>query len=229
VRTAFQFSGGKDSTAALFLLRDEWSTFTVYSLLSDDMFPETKEFILDVAKDLPRFTWVETNIFQSISDWGIPSDVIPILSSQQAKIFGPVPVPLQYGIECCARARMAPMLQRMLADNIECVVRGQRNEEFFKAPVRDGDVVDGMKIRFPIQGWTEQEVWAYLRKINRIPPLYANGMLHGNDCMSCSAWLVDKRAAYIRENHPEAYKRFSERVRIIQSTLRDTIQRLEDV
>ncbi len=51
-RIAFQFSGGRDSTAALYLLRAYWSRMTVIHLDTGDQFPETREVVVAVGRDL---------------------------------------------------------------------------------------------------------------------------------------------------------------------------------
>ncbi|MBX3659199.1 MAG: phosphoadenosine phosphosulfate reductase family protein [Ramlibacter sp.] len=52
-KVAFQFSGGRDSTAALYLMRPHWGQMTVYHLDAGDQFPETRKVVDAVERDVP--------------------------------------------------------------------------------------------------------------------------------------------------------------------------------
>jgi hypothetical protein len=61
--------------------------------------------------------------------------------------------------DCCARALMNPMHQRMLADGITLIIRGQRDDEYAKAPMRSGDVQPGIEVLYPMQHMSAEQLW----------------------------------------------------------------------
>lgn len=90
------------------------------------------------------------------------------------------------------------------------IVRGQRVEDDKKLPLRDGDVVDGITYRYPIQGWTTEEVFAYLRSVDADMPLgYDLGEKSGRDCWDCTAYLDEnkQRIANLPEDRKNEIKR----------------------
>ncbi|WP_196933715.1 methyltransferase domain-containing protein, partial [Pseudacidovorax intermedius] len=81
-RVGFQFSGGRDSTAALYLLRDRWADMTIYHLDTGDQFPETREVARRVRADVEaaggRFEVIETDVRARREAVGFPSDLVPV-------------------------------------------------------------------------------------------------------------------------------------------------------
>ena len=45
MKTALQFSGGKDSLACIHLMRSHWDTLTVYHVDTGDLLPEVREIV----------------------------------------------------------------------------------------------------------------------------------------------------------------------------------------
>ena len=200
---AFQFSGGKDSTAALFLLRDFWPSMTVYWLNSGDSFPETAEFIRSVAASLPRFVEVAGRVNETIAAFGPPSDLIPYGASEAAWAMGVGSGPqLQDRSLCCARSKMVPLHQHMIDDGITLIVRGQKSADDYRGPFQSGQCADGFEFYYPIEQWSDSDVMALLSGQGLLPPLYGAGLTRSGDCMRCSAWLGDRRANYLAEHHP---------------------------
>lgn len=228
-KIAFQFSGGKDSTAALFFMQDHWKDLHFYTLDSGDMFPETKDFIRMVAAMLPNHTWVPGQQAATIARWGPPADVIPVHTSAQSHMVGlRLGHPLQNRLDCCARSKMAPLHDRMRADGITHIMRGQRNEDTQKGPLHHGQSDGEFTVLYPIETWTEREVWDYLDNLGMRPPLYAEGVRRSGDCMTCSAWLGDDRPTYLKKHHPEKARILSERLTIIESETRRLHEALWD-
>lgn len=228
MKTAFQFSGGKDSTAALYFVKAQWQDLHFYTLDSGDMFPETKAFVKMVAEELPNHTWVQGAQEQSIHDFGPPSDLIPFGSSDEAHLLkvGSSPL-LQNRLLCCLRSKMIPMHMRMLADDITHIMRGQRREEEFKGPMTDKTSDGRFTVLYPIEDWTEHQVWAYLDEVDRVPPLYRYDIKRSGDCMACSAWLGDSRPQYLRRHHPEKSAILQHRLTIIDQAVDKDIGYLE--
>lgn len=218
-RIAFQFSGGRDSTAALYLLRPYWDRMTVYHLDTGDQFPETRAVVDAVAKDVP-IVRVLSDVAAVRAEFGMPSDIVPVDSSSFGRAVSGRTVALQSRYECCARALMNPMHARMVQDGITLLVRGQRDDEYAAPPMRSGDVLDGFEVLYPIQGWTGEQVSAWLVE-HRLPlaPFYERGMKRAPECMGCTAWWDEGRAAYLKQYHPEAFTNFYRRIDIVRAEI----------
>lgn len=216
-RIALQFSGGKDSTVVLLLLRDLWPRLTVYWLNSGDAFPETAAFVRGhgaaVVEAGGRFVEVPGRVDDVIATFGPPADIIGADASEPAHtLLVGRGERLQDRALCCLRSKMAPLQQRMIDDGITLIVRGQKAADDFKGPFRDGDSADGFAFWFPIEDWSDSDVLAWLVASDAVPPLYAAGLLRSGDCMRCSAWLGDRRAEYLVRHHPVAFRDYAERV-----------------
>lgn len=208
-KAAFQFSGGRDSTAALYLLRPWWHLMTVYHLNTGDRFPETTDVVRRVAKDV-AIVEVDGNVHAIREKHGWPSDVVPAdnvwmgraLSGRTTKIIG--------RFDCCFMALMKPMHDRMHADGITLIVRGQRNDEFTGAPLtRSGHQVDGFEFLYPIEDWTAGQVDAFIAEQGLpVAPFYAAGLKRAPDCMGCTAWWDEGRGRYLADHHPEEHAVF---------------------
>jgi len=211
-KIAFEFSGGKDSTAALYLLKPYWDRFTVYWLNAGDCFPETLEIVERVRAD-KRITFVEvkSDVHAVIAEHGLPTDLMPCSSSPMGRMIeGDHNVLLQDRYSCCWRTVMKPIHDRVLADGNTCIIRGQKAADI-GVPVKGG-VHDGIEIFNPIIDWKDADVFAYL-KWNDLPisPVYET-MNTTPECMSCSAWWDDNRAQYLKSRYPEQYAKYQSRL-----------------
>jgi 3'-phosphoadenosine 5'-phosphosulfate sulfotransferase (PAPS reductase)/FAD synthetase len=228
-RVAFQFSGGKDSTAALFLLRPLWTRMTVYWLNTGDNFPETAAFVRSIAAALPHYVEVPGRVNETIDRFGPPADLIPEAASETAWAMNVGRgARLQDRTLCCARSKMAPMHERMLADGITLVVRGQKAADDFRGPLSSGtvDVATGLEFYYPIERWSDSDVMQYLVQHNLLPPLYDEGLTRSGDCMRCSAWLGDRRASYLAERHPAAFQDYRQRIFTIARAVQGDVERV---
>ena len=226
-RIAFQFSGGRDSTAALYLMREHWDRMTVYHMDTGDQFPETRAVVDRVAQDvsLVRITADVTayRAEQLASDL-VPVDNLPLglmVSGRTQKIVA--------RWECCYRNLMEPMHQRMLDDGITLIVRGQRDDEFVAPPMRSGDVQAGIEVLYPIQQWSGAEVTAFLQAHDLpIAPYYERGARRAPECLGCTAWWDEGRAQYLRDHHPEAYAAYRENMKVIRIEIDRQYAMLDD-
>lgn len=220
-KVAFQFSGGKDSTAALYLLKEDWPEMTVYWLNSGDAFPELTAFVRDIGRQLPNFVEVPGRVHEVVDRFGFPSDLIPFDASDFAtNAMLPQRVKLQNRGSCCFRSKMEPLMERMFRDGINVIIRGQKATDQYKSPLVSGDTVAGIRFLFPLQDWTDDQVYEYLESINKMPPMYESGVLRSGDCMACSAWLGDNRPNYLRTHHPETARILAARLDAVASELR---------
>lgn len=215
-RIGFQFSGGRDSTAALYLMRRCWSFMTVYHLDTGDQFPETRAVVEAVNQDVP-IVRIHTDVHAVREQYGMPSDLVPVDNTEVGRMVSGRQVKLQSRYDCCWRSLMAPMHQRMRDDGITLLVRGQRDDEYASPPKRSGDTGDGMEVLYPIEGWSGDQVSEYLRE-NGLPlaPFYEQGARRAPECMGCTAWWDEGRAGYMRRHHPQAFASYSANIKTIR-------------
>lgn len=217
-RIGFQFSGGRDSTAALFELRAYWDQMTVYHLDTGDQFPETQSVVAQVEAIMGKpFVRITTDVAAVRKEHGLASDLVPVDNSEFGRKVSGQQVKIMSRYDCCYRTLMAPMHQRLMQDGITLIVRGQRDDEYATQPLRSGDVENGIEVLYPIQDWTGLQVSAYLAaKGYPVAPFYERGMKRAPECMSCTAWWDEGRAQYMRDYHPESYKSYATNMKTIR-------------
>lgn len=216
-RIALQFSGGKDSIALLEVMRPYWEHLTVYWLNTGDPFPEVVAVVDKARAMVPRFVEVAGKRDEVTARFGLPTDVVPYSSSPASHQLGvATTVPLQDRFSCCSRVLMLPMDARMIEDGITLIVRGQRAGEEFKGQLRTGDVCDGFEVLYPIEHWSADEVFAYIKATGwEIPRYYTEGMPHSGDCLVCTAWVGDGRGAYLKKYHPDRFDEYRGKLAIV--------------
>lgn len=217
-RVAVQFSGGKDSLAALFLLRDFWPRLRVYWLNTGDPAPEVVEIVRKVSQLVGGIIVIPGNVKAVIETHGIPSDIVPTSATLHGVVAAGGGTLLQDRLDCCARSLMLPMHERMLRDGITLVIRGQKQADKLKAPVRSGEVHQGIEYLFPLEDWTDEQVMQFLRA-NDIEPDFYEELQASPDCLTCSAFWSDRRSAWLRKNHPEAHAIYQQRLDIIREAV----------
>ena len=218
-RIGFQFSGGRDSTAALYLLRPYWDRMTVYHLDTGDQFPETQEVVRRVAQDVP-ITVIKSDVHKYRKECGLASDLVPVDNSLLGRMVSGHSVKIVGRYECCYRVLMQPMHERMIDDGITLLIRGQRDDEYAAPPMRTGGVQDGMEMLYPIQDWTGDQVSAYLTE-NNLPlaHFYARGARRAPECMGCTAWWDEGRDDYLKEYHPLKFAEYRESMSVVRSEI----------
>jgi phosphoadenosine phosphosulfate reductase len=206
--TALQFGGGKDSLACLHLLEECWDSILVAWLNTGAAFPETIELMKRIAAKVPHFLEVRTDVCADIDAFGWPVDVVPIGHTEFGWLTtGRKTLKLRGWNDCCGANFWRPMHQAMVDRGVKTIIRGQRLAEHYKSPVRSGAVIGGIEHVFPLESWSEAEVFAFLRARNvEIPAYYAE--LHTSlDCWCCTAYLDAKAAQlhYMCKRHPERH------------------------
>lgn len=234
-RPALQFSGGKDSLACLLMLRDAGllSAVTVYWLNTLDGCPETLAIVEWARRWVPRFVEVRQDARAWRDRFGDPSDVVPAKAHPLGVAYGLSDTKLVNRFDCCWFNLMQPMHERMLADGVDAVIRGTKVADTGRLPA-EGSNPD-YDILLPLRDWSHDQVFEYLR-MRGAPanPIYehARGM-SAPECMTCTAWWDDGKAAYLQARHPERvgeYRAGLERVRAaLRSHLADLEQELCEV
>jgi 3'-phosphoadenosine 5'-phosphosulfate sulfotransferase (PAPS reductase)/FAD synthetase len=219
-KIALQLSGGRDSLAALYLLRPYWDRLTVYWTNTGDPFPENLAILREVCAAVPHFVEIAGDQPGVVAQYGLPSDIVPASHTPVGKAGSGHTAPLiQDRYSCCARVFMLPMHQRMLDDGITLIIRGQKQADALKGPIRSGDVVDGIEYWFPIEDWSNRQVMDYLRAQGAPVPRFYEVLDGAPDCMTCSAYWEHGVAAYLKRYHYDAYQEVQRRL----NTIRDAI------
>ena len=225
---ALQFSGGKDSLAALYALRQYWDRLTVYFCDSGDTFPENREAVEHVHSLGLKVCIVHGHQPIILQEFGQPSDLVPYSSTIFGRNHaGDTGFPMVDRYTCCYESIMSPLQDAMKMHGITLIIRGQRNADLNKSTVRSGDILDGFEFLFPIQSWTDEDVMAYLIECKApIPRFYKHGT-HGFDCMGCTAWLDHGQGAYMKQYHSAAYARRQAKLKAMAEAVKPVFARLQ--
>lgn len=204
-RAAMQLSGGRDSTATLYQLRPFWDRIRFYHVDSGDQFPETRAVMDRIRRDV-HVEVIQGDVQAVRRGHGFPTDLLPTDNTPLGRAVSGEQIKLIDRYECCWRTIMQPMHQRMHADGITLLIRGQRDGDYSQAPMRSGEALGGFEVLYPIQHWSGDDVERYLRG-NGLPvaDFYPEGMKRASDCMRCTAWWDDGRAQYLKRFHPREH------------------------
>jgi 3'-phosphoadenosine 5'-phosphosulfate sulfotransferase (PAPS reductase)/FAD synthetase len=203
VSTVLHFSGGKDSLACLYLLEPRWHEIIVAWVNTGAAFPETLALMERVRALVPDFREIKSE--QTIEREGYPVDVLPVaatplgylLSGNEGRRF-------QSRYACCQAALWVPLMRAMKEWGATVVIRGQKRVDRRRAPITSGAFADGIEYQFPLEDWSDADVFRYLAERGiELPANYAAGMGTGLDCWNCTAYLDENagRLEYMREHH----------------------------
>lgn len=218
-KIALNFSGGKDSLATVYLLRDYLDRITIYHLDTGDLLPETRAVVAHVKAMAPNFVHIQGNVEGFVRVYGLPSDMVPHSAHPIGQAMGEAVTPLVGRYDCCWHNIMAPVYQRVLEDGNSLVIRGTKRVDMRNLPVASAGVEQGVEFLYPIQEWSNDEVFAYLREVGApISRVYDN-VVNSPDCARCTAWWSERRAAYLREHHPALYEDYRHRLALVAQEL----------
>lgn len=223
-RIALQLSGGKDSLACLYLMRPWLDRITVYWLNTGRAFPETLRTLEAVKPFIPHFVEITSDVDAVHAQSGIPSDIVPASSTPLGRLVGHAAPAIQDRYSCCFQTVMRPMHERMLADGVTLIIRGQRNDDPLKPALRSGQVDGGIEYLFPIEDWSARQVLAYLREQGAPIPRFYEMLDEAPDCMTCSAWWDKGSAKYLKRYHGEAWREVQVRLDVIRDAIAPHIQ-----
>lgn len=220
---ALQFSGGKDSLACLYLLRPWWDRITVYWCNPGDPPPELLVLMDQVMQMVPNFAELPGQRQVVEAEFGWPANVVPALNEKFAhqNLANARSPMLQSPLHCCYRAMMLPMHQAMIERGETLVIRGQRKAEQLRAKTNSGVKADEYELLFPIEDWSDNEVYEFIGRSGApLLPSY-RASTHGMDCLTCTGMHVQEHLPYLKERHPEAASLVGQRLDIIKQAAVD--------
>lgn len=227
---AIQFSGGKDSLAALYSMRPFFDRARAYFANTGGAFPHVVEFVrktcerlgvelVEVAPPLPLGDYH--------AQYGLPADIVPLEATRELRDLMGAPASagplLQSHIGCCASMIWLPMQQRMIDDGIKFIVRGSKKADAHVGRP-DGFVDEAGRIYMsPLWDWSDDQVLAYLREQGaELLPHYETGNA-SFDCALCTGFLTEHgarhRLEWTRANHPAIWRDLSARLENLRRAL----------
>lgn len=221
-RVALQFSGGKDSLACLLLLRDAGmlDAVTVYWLNTLDGCPETLGIVAWARAFIPHFVEVRQDAPAWRREFGDPVDLVPASAHALGVAYGLGQRKLVNRFDCCWHNLMVPMHTRMLADRVDLVIRGTKVADTGAVPA-EGPQPD-YDILLPLRDWSHQQVFDFLDARGAPSnPIYEHASgISAPECMTCTAWWDDGKAAYLRARHPGRLSEYRASLAQVRGALR---------
>lgn len=222
-KIALQLSGGKDSLACLYLMRPYLDRIAVYWLNTGRTFPETEQTIKAVREFIPHFVEIASDVEVVHQQFGIPSDIVPASATQFGRMVGHNAPLIQDRYSCCLQTIMRPMHDRMFADGVTLIIRGQRNDDELRPPIHSGYIEAGIEYLFPVEDWTAKQVLTYLDKQKAPIPRFYEMLDEAPDCMTCSAWWEKGAAKYLKRYHYTEYQDVQKRLETINHAVSEHI------
>jgi phosphoadenosine phosphosulfate reductase len=229
-RAILQFSGGKDSTALIYLARPYLDRITVMFIDTWATFPHVLEFAEETCRKLGADLQIvrpPIPVRDYIDAAGLPSDIVPVEATLE---FSPLlngangGTRVQSWMRCCGAMLWGPLDKAVRDSGIKLVLRGSKKADA-RVGAPPGFIEDGIEYSSPLWDWSHDDVFSYLKREGvTLPKQYRLGCEESLDCTICTAFLADhyhgrSKLEYIRENHPELWPELRGRLSALQGAL----------
>ena len=225
-KIALSFSGGKDSLACVYLLREHLDRITLYHLDTGDLLPEVREIVAHVKAFAPHFVHIQRDVLAWQAVNGMPTDLLPYSAHEVGRVTGQEGARLTSRYGCCFTNLMLPAWERIAADGNTLVIRGTKAADMARVPAKSGHVHDGIEIWNPIEDWSHDRVFDYLRSVGAPHNRVYDHVTNAPECARCSAWWGEKRAGYLRQFHPELFADYAARLRTVTGEIMQSVNDL---
>lgn len=214
-KIALNLSGGKDSLACLWLLRDHLHQITVYHLNTGDQLPEIADSVSQAELMCPNFVHIQGDVRAWIAENGMPTDILPYSTHGIGVQLGQSNAKLVTRYHCCFINLMHPLWSRIKSDGNTLCIRGTKRADTPRMATESGSLHGDIEVWYPIEDWTDDQVHAYLRSVGaQVNPMYE--MLHNApDCGRCTGWLDERRGKFLKERHPELFAEYARDLKTI--------------
>ena len=219
------FSGGKDSMACLFLLKDHLSDITVLWSNTGKNYPELLDTVSRAKKLCPNFIEIKTDRDAQWKENGLPSDIVPIDYTKMGQgMTCKKKVMIQSYLQCCWENISSPLVEKYKELGATLIIKGQRADEAHRSISENGYMKDGIQFWHPIEGGTKEQVLDFLRsEMGNLPDHYK--LDHSSmDCWDCTAFAEHShdRAEYMKVYYPVKYKQYQKKLNKVCGAITDT-------
>lgn len=232
-----QFSGGKDSLAALHIARSKWNRLICFYGDTGGFYPHMVKFVWETCKKLAVPLYVckpNISLYRYHESVGYPSDIVPVERSVDMKPYNNHSgISLQSPLRCCSMMQWMPLDKAVRASGIKHVVRGSKKSDQHVG-MGDGYVDrDGITYHCPVWDWSDAAVFDYLKQLEvEIAPHYEE-VNNSFDCILCTAFLrsdgAKGRLEYTKKHYPEYMPELKRRVNLVRSVIREEHEAVMDV
>jgi phosphoadenosine phosphosulfate reductase len=214
-KIALSYSGGKDSRACVQMFKDRLDAITIYHLDTGDLLPEMRASVAEIETSAPHFVRVSTDVSGWIAANGLPTDLLPFGNHPVGYQLGHAVAPLVSRYDCCYANLMWPLFERVMNDGCTLLIRGTKRVDMPRLPAENGQVIGGVELYYPLQDWSNEQVFAYLALQGvKLPRVY-DYVVNSPECARCSAWWGEGRSAYLKKYHPALWLEYDARLQVV--------------
>lgn len=232
-KAVLQFSGGKDSTALLYLARPYLDRITVLFGDTGAVYPHVAAFVHDTCAKLGATLEVVRPVLP-VLDYtamtGLPSDIVPVDAMTEMAVFlreKPTQFVQSY-LKCCASMIFEPMTATIKKSGADLVLRGSKKCDA-RVGVSDNHIEDGITYSSPLWDWSNSKVMNYLEHEGVVLPKHYGQVADSLDCWCCTAYLGHHGAAkmrWTRDNYPGLWPELARRMGLVSDVIAAEIRKV---
>ena len=214
---ALEVSGGRDSIAAYRLLGKLPDNVFIVFLDTADTPTETLDRMFELNhKHEGHFVWLNSSSFKTRRDYGHP---LPLALSD-LPIFSSAP-PTQTQFDCCTRSIMIPMHNAVVSLGATMIIRGVRDTDVHKSPVKHMDYIDGIRYAYPVYDRTDEDINIICSDM--LPSFYEH-MTTAPDCLTCTGYWGTGHQKWLDVAYPVLATERRERITALLSYIEPVLR-----